>query len=418
MWEFAALVQYIYSFGRYMKIPDEYGIDLLETECLKPGYSPKLLDLGLTLLKFVSSHRGLTYANFDEYTRRQYLAKAPSRNPFGDDAEAFKFNELGVVTKIRVLHQLTMWTSWNPDRFRAQMPEQKENQQISWRIEEFGYDSEDRYYYVLDDNRLYRRTNPPISASQPRRPKANSKRGRALARAAKKRKLEEASNDVEPTEGEITADQGYRWECLAITLDQYQAFVGSLQGSDDPDEQVLRDRLIEHVIPIIEKQEEAHQRKLKQRERELSNMERLAHAKRSSRIAMKQEQERLKMEMEEERRAQEAERQKQVKQEELQRKLEKEHQQRLLTREKRLKEREVRRREREDEIARVTEEAKELELGEKRMSERRLKTEIDKRKKALEELKGEENWIFDCSGCGVYGENHVSETDTFLTNSD
>lgn len=34
---------------------------MLETECLKPGYSPKLLELGLTLLKFVSSHRGLTY---------------------------------------------------------------------------------------------------------------------------------------------------------------------------------------------------------------------------------------------------------------------------------------------------------------------------------------------------------------------
>jgi hypothetical protein len=30
-------------------------------ECLKPGPSEKLLDIGLSLLKFVSSHRGLTY---------------------------------------------------------------------------------------------------------------------------------------------------------------------------------------------------------------------------------------------------------------------------------------------------------------------------------------------------------------------
>lgn len=30
-------------------------------ECLKPGPSEKLLEIGLCLLKFVSSHRGLTY---------------------------------------------------------------------------------------------------------------------------------------------------------------------------------------------------------------------------------------------------------------------------------------------------------------------------------------------------------------------
>ena len=63
-------------------------------ECMK-NHSTVLADIGLALLKFVSSHRGLTsvlpyllffHANltddspeiFDEYTRRQYMAKAPS----------------------------------------------------------------------------------------------------------------------------------------------------------------------------------------------------------------------------------------------------------------------------------------------------------------------------------------------------
>lgn len=32
----------------------------LETECLKTGSSDKLAEIGLALLKFVSSHRGLT----------------------------------------------------------------------------------------------------------------------------------------------------------------------------------------------------------------------------------------------------------------------------------------------------------------------------------------------------------------------
>ena len=32
-----------------------------EEECLKPGYSEKLDEIGLTLLKWISSHRGLKY---------------------------------------------------------------------------------------------------------------------------------------------------------------------------------------------------------------------------------------------------------------------------------------------------------------------------------------------------------------------
>jgi hypothetical protein len=126
----------------------------LETECLKPGPSEKLLDIGLALLKFVSSHRGLTYVltifstsacpltilvlvgirseNFEEYTRRQYIAKAPSRNPFGNEEEPKKFNEFDVFQKIRILQQLSVWVLWNPDRIRERMPEQKEMDQTQW----------------------------------------------------------------------------------------------------------------------------------------------------------------------------------------------------------------------------------------------------------------------------------------------
>jgi hypothetical protein len=38
---------------------------------------------------------------FDEYTRRQYIAKAPNRNPFGVDEEPLKFNDFDVFTKVR-----------------------------------------------------------------------------------------------------------------------------------------------------------------------------------------------------------------------------------------------------------------------------------------------------------------------------
>ncbi|KAI5285144.1 hypothetical protein KEM52_002581, partial [Ascosphaera acerosa] len=86
-----------------------------------------------------SSLAPVSHENFDEYTRRQYLAKAPARNPFGEEEEPRKFQEMSPTTKIRVLFQLAMWTSWNPDRFRALLPEQTDRDQTqAWRVEEFG----------------------------------------------------------------------------------------------------------------------------------------------------------------------------------------------------------------------------------------------------------------------------------------
>jgi hypothetical protein len=37
---------------------------------------------------------------FDEYTRRQYVAKAPDRNPFSVEEEPAKFTEFDVFTKV------------------------------------------------------------------------------------------------------------------------------------------------------------------------------------------------------------------------------------------------------------------------------------------------------------------------------
>lgn len=56
------------------------------------------------MLKFLSSHRGLTHDLFDEYSRRQFLAKAPSKNPFGPADEApLRFTDFDVYTKVRYI---------------------------------------------------------------------------------------------------------------------------------------------------------------------------------------------------------------------------------------------------------------------------------------------------------------------------
>lgn len=38
---------------------------------------------------------------FDEYTRRQYVAKAPNRNPFGVEEEPARFEDFNVFTKVQ-----------------------------------------------------------------------------------------------------------------------------------------------------------------------------------------------------------------------------------------------------------------------------------------------------------------------------
>ncbi|EEQ28636.1 putative DNA-directed RNA polymerase [Microsporum canis] len=411
MWEFPNLMQYIYTFGKPMKLDDDIDIEDLEAECLKPGHSERLLNIGLNLLKFVSSHRGLNYDNFEEYTRRQYLAKAPLRNPFGDGETPLKFHQLDIFQRIRVLQQLSAWTLWNPDRFRERMGEVKETDQIQWRINEIGYDRDEHQYYVLDDNRLYRRIEPQIPPDQPAKRKVNSRKSRAGVRASKRRKVAEPQDETDgqgnEADGEASApssSRDYEWECVAVTLDDYNTFIDSLKKSKDLNEQALRDRLMEDVLPVIEKIEESQQKKALRREKELIALEKLATAKRSSRIASKQDRIRQEAQAAEEAKRQEAERIAEQKAKEKAEKVEKERQYRLMTREQRLKDREEKRKQQEEELVRLTEKAKLAEDGEARISHRTFNAELEKRQKGLEKLETED-WTFDCSGCGVHGEN-------------
>lgn len=68
---------------------------------------------------------------FDEYTRRQFVAKAPNRNPFGTEEEPNKFNDFDIFTKIRVLQQLSTWTLNNPNTIREKLA-LSENEQTLW----------------------------------------------------------------------------------------------------------------------------------------------------------------------------------------------------------------------------------------------------------------------------------------------
>lgn len=384
-------------------------------ECLKP-HSTKLQEIGLSLLKFVSSHRGLTPELFDEYTRRQYVAKAPERNPFGTEEEPAHFKDFDVFTKIKVLQQLSIWTFNNPDRIRERMEEQKDSEQTYWRVEPFGWDSEDRTYIILDDNRLYRTTEPPAPLPPKAKPKKNSKKARAASRASKRRRVSHAAESEQEEEPETAEEQkeeapgeddglgGMKWECLAITLDEVNQVIASFAKTKDDNEKILRKRLADDLLPLLEQQEEKRKRKMQQKERELKNLELLAHAKRSSRIASKMEHQKEEEERREAERKHQEELKMAKKEQEKWRKLEKERESRMQTREQRLKEREAKRILHEEELANLSEDNKKLETGEAgRLSERHLKAEIERKKQALEQLQDDEDWVFDCI-CGAYGQ--------------
>jgi hypothetical protein len=302
------------------------------------------------------------------------------------------------------------------------------------RIEPLGYDREDRNYYLLDDNRLYRRTEPPLPPAPKAKPKANSLKAQAARRRENKRRRIVDSETPEVTgneedsasqhDGQEAAKEdgsnshtgtssvdtygGFKWELVAITLSQYQEFCESLRKSKDANEKELRSRISEDVIPIIEAAEERQRRKIERRERELMALEKLATAKRSSRLADKHDRER------QEREAAEAERKhahdlaEAIRERERQEKMDQDRQSRMMTREQRIRDREYKRILAEEELARAAEDAKKLENGEARLSERQLKEKLERKKKELEDLSAEEEWTFDCSGCGVHGKNLVS----------
>ena len=281
---------------------------------------------------------------------------------------------------------------------------------------------------MFDDNRLYRRTDPPIPDDSGWKPKSNTLKAQAARRRVRresKRRRVRGGSSVEPADDddeskfEDTMDldekpdeqadgglgDGFKWECVCITLQQYKEFVDAHKKSRDPNERNLISRIEEDVMPILEKAEEAQLRKIQKRERELQAMEKLAHAKRSSRLAGKHERERIQKEQEETEKKRSADLAAARKAEEQQRKMQEERQYRMMTREQRIRDREHKRILHEEELARMEEEAQRIEAGETGRGSRHLKAHIEKTKKDLEELQDEDEWMFDCAGCGMHGKN-------------
>ncbi|KAF4584238.1 phd finger domain-containing protein [Ophiocordyceps camponoti-floridani] len=395
MWQFANLCQWIYIFGKAAKIDESIDIEEIEADCLKPQQS-LLVDLALAILKLVSSHRGLNHDILDDQLHKQYLMRAPNRAFGNGDNRSNKFCDLSVFQKIIVLQQLTQWAMAHPERLRDLVDEQKDTEQMSWRIEPYGWDKEDRTYFVLDDNRVYRLTgaSPTQAPSKPKSKPAKS------ARAGRRNRTTETDMT---DNGDDDGLGGKMWECVAVTLHDVQSLLENFAKTRDENEKILRRQLQTHLVPILEKMEEAQKRKQAQKERELLNMAKMANAKRSSRIAGKVEKRKLEEQAKEDELKERQSEVMKVREEQKRQRLERDRDFRMFSRQRRLQEREARRLQHKEELAQLSEDSRQASTGAGRMSERRLEAEIEKKKQSLEDLdREEEEWAFDCV-CGLFG---------------
>lgn len=186
----------------------------------------------------------------------------------------------------------------------------------SQRIEPFGWDAEDRTYYMLDDNRLYRETEPLIETPPPKAKKSKARPKARGSRSSKRRRVvpdtspEEEDHDEqesglangvsdEPRPEDIDTCGGRKWELVAITLDEFNAFVAGIKKTRDHNEKVMYKRMIESVLPFLLEREEERRKKAERKQREVETMQKLAFAKRSSRLANKREVQRAQAEAEE-----------------------------------------------------------------------------------------------------------------------
>ncbi|OLL21906.1 hypothetical protein NEOLI_002184 [Neolecta irregularis DAH-3] len=99
IWQLSAFAQFMWTFSEAITSED-FDYDDFESAIVQDNIE-YLLDLRLILLKRVSSNRHLSLENADEYTRRQFLAKKPSENPFSDDIQPKSFSSLSDFHKAR-----------------------------------------------------------------------------------------------------------------------------------------------------------------------------------------------------------------------------------------------------------------------------------------------------------------------------
>ncbi|KAF3928868.1 hypothetical protein ABW20_dc0106102 [Dactylellina cionopaga] len=407
-WEFVAVWEFLFQFHKGLKSPYYEDIEQFAKDLYSSAGTPLLHDVQIGLLKNVSSQRGLTIEMFDDYTRRQYVAKSPAKNPFGMEPDPNSFYSLQPENRVRVLHQLCMWILAKPEAFRDKVDPHKMIDNTDWRVDPIGWDAKGNTYYQFDNNYLYCRTEPlpPVYQKWKSRKSTGS-------RSVKRRKLYETDEDGDGEENASSANENdifvsqIEWKCICSNLEEYRVLVARFEKSKHADEKELRKVIVEDILPIFEKDEQKRKRKLIEEEKERARLELLSGRKRSARVDERTAKQREANERDQTLRIEREEQQRQQK-EGLQKQREEEARiAKLEEREKRLQERELRSRQREEERLRLLDPDATESEDNSGSGSRKSSRQKEKRKAELETE--DKEWVFDCI-CGIHGLNYDDGT--------
>ncbi|KAI5776763.1 hypothetical protein EDC01DRAFT_624908 [Geopyxis carbonaria] len=265
--EFAALGQFLFCFGSEALGLPEFDQDDLERGLLA-GEPELVQQIKISLLKSVSSHRGLTPEQFEEYTRRLYLARKAQANPFGDGVLPIRFIDLDLFQRVIVLYQMSLWALAHPEQLRDKMKDCGEKEQLTWRIEPCGFDRMGNKYYILDDNRLYKQAVLP-------------EHDHPIFKLAKRSNTRSRmTNTAINIQNDLRSSVADGWSCLCVTPDEWIEFAERLKGTKSFDEKALHKYIEEDVIPVIQS---IWAKKIKRQSLENA----MANRKRSSRLNTK-----------------------------------------------------------------------------------------------------------------------------------
>ncbi|ORY87163.1 hypothetical protein BCR37DRAFT_376578 [Protomyces lactucae-debilis] len=182
----------------------------------------------------------------------------------------FEWTEVSLADQVRILHDLCEW-HMQSEKFRERAGV-SDMEMTSWRIDPIGRDSNDVVYYLLDDGRLYCRTDPCVQFA------VHRKQGRG-----------HTTDHVQRQDGEATED----WTCLATSYLEWVAFAETLVDPFGADEKrlynVIKKQLLPDILAAEEERRLEGERIEQLRIKELLLAEALSTRKRSSRIQVIEE---------------------------------------------------------------------------------------------------------------------------------
>ncbi|KAI8616279.1 hypothetical protein BC830DRAFT_1167925 [Chytriomyces sp. MP71] len=291
-WQFAAVVQFLLMFSAAVEYRF-HSTEEFEDALVAPSPPEELVNLHVRMLRIMTYNRFVTPESWPSWFRKECDKKLQDWTILFPDH--LEYAELSPVEKVLVLNTICEWQFDIPERFRAAAKDEDECRH--WRVDPFGWDSTGGTYWLFDDNRLYRETDPHAAHEA------------LLKKRARLRAAERALIPDPPTPDPHAPKT---WDLLCRTVEDWRAFPLQFQHSKSSYERamvascmdgvganVVRSLLDREHQRLVRIEDERLQREEENRKHRLEELSYSSFPKRSSRLEVRQleQMERERMEM-------------------------------------------------------------------------------------------------------------------------